>query len=186
MLNFVSNNINKYEEVKRILGAYNIDIRFRSLRLVEIQEDEIELIAKYKTDQAFDIIKDEVIVEDDGLFINVLNGFPGVYSSYIYKSIGNDGILKLMNGLDDRSTRFISIIGYSNGLTRLFKGIVNGTISYNKRGNGWGFDPIFIPQGYELTYGEITNKDEVSHRAIALRKFVRWYLEQSVFDNDFL
>ncbi len=177
MLNFVSSNIEKYKEVKRILEAYNIDIKFISLKLLEIQDDDIEIIAKHKVDQAFDIIKDEVIVEDDGLFIKALNGFPGVYSSYIYKSIGNDGILKLMNGLNDRSARFISIIGYSNGSIKLFKGIVNGTISYNKRGTSWGYDPIFIPEGYELTYAEIKNKDQVSHRAIALREFAKWYLK---------
>ncbi|GIU71762.1 MAG: non-canonical purine NTP pyrophosphatase [Candidatus Nitrosocaldaceae archaeon] len=175
MLYFVSSNVDKFREVKRILGKYNIDIEFRRLELLEIQSDSLEIVAKHKVNNAYSIINDEVIVEDDGLFINSLNGFPGVYSSYVFKTIGNDGILKLLRDVDDRSAKFISIIAYSNGSYKLFKGIVKGSIAYDKRGYSWGYDPIFIPKGYDLTYAELKNKDEISHRYIALNLFARWY-----------
>lgn len=173
MIYFVSSNKNKFREVKRILDRYNIDIEFKESSLIEIQ-GEIEEIAKHKIKDAYEIIKDEVIIEDDALFIDELNGFPGVYSSYVYKTIGNDGILKLMKDVKNRGARFVSVIAYSNGYTKLFKGIVEGLIAENRQGISWGYDPIFIPKGYTTTYAMI-EKDKISHRSMALKEFVRWY-----------
>lgn len=174
MLYFISSNYNKFKEVKRILDAYNIEIEFREADLLEIQADNLEEVAEHKIREASRISND-ILIEDDGLFIDVLNGFPGVYSSYVYKTIGNDGILKLMKDIDNRYARFVSIIAYSN-TTKLFKGIVEGHIAYSKRGSLWGYDPIFIPKGYSQTYAELKDeKDKISHRNQALIAFAKWY-----------
>ncbi len=175
MLYFISSNYNKFQEVQRILHEYKIEIVFREAELLEIQADSLEEVAEHKIKDAMHIVNNEVLVEDDALFIDALNGFPGVYSSYVYKTIGNDGILKLMKDIENRSARFISVIVYSHPV-KLFKGTIEGEIAYSKRGNSWGYDPIFIPKGYRQTFAELRyDKDKTSHRNQALIAFARWY-----------
>ncbi len=182
MLYLASSNRDKFKEIARILGSYSIAIIFKEVELLEIQSD-LESIAKYKAEQAYGMIKDEVIVEDDGIFIDSLNGFPGIYSSYVYKTLGNDGILKLMEGLEQRNARFVSVIVYHDGSPRIFKGVVEGIIAYSKQGDSWGYDPIFIPKGYNLTYAELKyEKDRVSHRSLALKAFAEWYKNRSTLE----
>lgn len=185
MLYFISSNYNKFREVKRILDIYNIDIEFREADLLEIQADTLEEVAKHKAIEAYNIVKDEVLVEDDGLFIDALKGFPGVYSSYVYKTIGNDGILKLMRDLENRDARFVSVIAYAYPLT-IFRGIAIGNIAYSKQGSLWGYDPIFIPKGYSKTYAKLKDeKDNLSHRSLALRAFAEWYKNKKDKINGF-
>ena len=177
MLYFITSNEDKFREVSNILKRYSISIAFKHANLLEIQADSIEDVAIAKVKDAYDKVKDEVIVEDDGLFIDALNGFPSIYSSYVFKTIGNKGILKLMEGIDDRYAKFVSTIAYYNGSRlKLFKGVVEGMIAREERGISWGYDPIFIPKGYSKTYAELKDKkDQISHRGIALRLFAEWY-----------
>ncbi len=93
---FVSSNEYKYQEVKKILGNFRIKVGFFKCDLIEIQADTIKEIAAQKVIDAFNQCKKPVIIEDDGLFITSLRGFPGPFSSYVYKKIGNKGILKLV------------------------------------------------------------------------------------------
>ena len=174
-LYFVSSNRHKYDEAKTILTSRGISIRFYKLELEEIQSNSLKKIALRKSIQAYAKIKKPVIVEDDGLSIAPLNDFPGPYSSYVFKTIGNKGILNLLD--NNREATFISIISYYDGHnSKSFVAEINGTISKTVQGMGWGYDPIFIPEKSKKTFAELTNKNELSHRYLALNKFANWYL----------
>ncbi len=120
-------------------------------------------------------------MEDSGLFIPTLKGFPGPYSSYIYKTLGLEGVLRLMDNSQDRKAYFQSTIAIrlEDGTSRTFSGRVYGTISRRVRGkSGFGFDPIFVPRGESRTFGEMTQavKNKCSHRARTFEEFAKWYL----------
>jgi len=176
-LYFVSSNNHKYSEAKKILDSFGINLGFLKSNLEEIQSNSLENIAMAKARDAFSKFKKPLIIEDDGLFIDSIQGFPGPYSSYIFKTIGNKGILNLLK--NNRKATFLSIITYcdKNSLES-FDGKLNGKISKTKKGKGWGFDPIFIPNNSKKTFAEINNKNELSHRYKALKKFSKWYLNK--------
>jgi XTP/dITP diphosphohydrolase len=177
---FVSNNIHKYSEIKSILKdrITDIDLKFHKQTIIEIQEEKIKKIAIEKSISAYNILNKPILIEDDGLFIKSLNGFPGQYSSYVFKSLGNAGIIKLLKGNKDRSAIFKSVFVYNNGVvTKLFAGQINGTIATTITPGGWGYDPIFIPHKMNITFGKLkenNQKNELSHRRIALDKLVKW------------
>jgi XTP/dITP diphosphohydrolase len=178
-LTFASSNQNKFLEVQSILSIRNITIDFSKIHLVEIQSDSLEEIAREKAKTAFAKVRRQVIVEDDGLFIDSLGGFPGQYSSFVFRTIGNGGILKLLAGSAKRSAYFSSLIAFYNGISlSISEGRVNGRISDRITEGGWGYDPIFLPDGTDLTFAELKkSKNEYSHRKRALEKFVQWYLK---------
>ena len=172
-LMFVSSNPNKFEEASRILNGMNIEISYHEATLVEVQSDSLEQIAIAKAAAARDVAGGAVLVEDDGLFIDSLRGFPGPYSSYVFDTIGNAGILALVQ--KDRFAYFRSVVAYADGSkTRTFKGDIRGSIADAVYGSGWGYDPIFIPEGADGTFAQ-TDKDLFSHRGAALSAFAEWY-----------
>ncbi len=177
MVTFASTNQNKFFEVQSILAMHNIPVDFAQMNLVEIQSDSLEEIAREKAKSAFSQVGRPVIVEDDGLFIDALKGFPGQYSSYAFKTLGNRGILKLLGGSPDRSASFRSLIAFYDGIRlSISEGRVYGRISEKIAEGGWGYDPIFIPAGVELTFAELGDKkNDYSHRKAALDKFAAWY-----------
>ena len=172
---FASSNVHKYEEAEKILSEFGIKLGFFKTGLTEIQEDSLSKIAEQKVMDAFNRCKNAVIVEDDGLFIDSLSGFPGPFSSYVFKTIGNNGILKLVG--DDRDAQFRAVIAYcdSNKKPILFESNVLGKISKNLQGNGWGYDPIFVPENQTKTYAELAEKNKLSHRYKSLKKFANWF-----------
>jgi len=172
---FVSSNTHKYEEAKKILAEFGIKLEFFKTDLVEIQDDSLSKIAPQKALNAYNKCKKPVIVEDDGLFIDSLSGFPGPFSSYVFKTIGNNGILKLIE--DNRGAEFVAIIAFCDSSNEpiLFESKVVGTISKNIQGEGWGYDPIFIPENQNKTYAELTDKNNLSHRYESLKKFANWF-----------
>ena len=179
-ITFASTNQNKFLEVQSILSTRNIYVDFSQIPLVEIQSDSLEEIAREKAKTAFAKVGRQVIVEDDGLFIDSLGGFPGQYSSFVFRTIGNEGILKLLVGSAKRSAYFCSLIAFYNGITlSISEGRVDGRISDRiTEEGGWGYDPIFMPDGTDLTFAELKkSKNEYSHRKRALEKFVQWYLK---------
>lgn len=179
-LAFATSNIHKARELESILRDFKVDIEVVQVKLREIQSDHLEDIATHCCEEAYRILGRPVFVEDSGLFINSLNGFPGPYSSYVYRTIGIPGILKLMEGSTDRDARFESCIAckIKDDVLKIFKGVCKGRISYEPRGSmGFGFDPIFIPyEGDGRTFGEMTieEKNKLSHRGIAGRAFATW------------
>jgi XTP/dITP diphosphohydrolase len=184
---FASTNQNKFSEIKSILQQYNLGVTFRKLDTKEIQSDSLEEIALEKCRYAFSKIKSAVIVEDDGLFIDKLNGFPGQYSAFVFKTIGIKGTLELLRTSEDRSACFTSIITFCNGQKpHLFSGKTRGRIKEDETEGGWGFDPIFIPTNSDLSFGQLhllKRKQDYSHRSKALSKFAKWYRQLNQHDE---
>jgi XTP/dITP diphosphohydrolase len=180
LVTFASTNQNKFREVQSILAAHGISTDFMQISLVEIQSDSLEEIVREKAKSAFSQAKRPVIVEDDGLFIDALKGFPGQYSSHAFKTLGNEGILKLFSGSADRGAHFRSLIAFYDGKRlSISEGRVDGRISDRITEGGWGYDPIFVPAGTSLTFAELKeSKNYYSHRKKALDSFARWYLNQ--------
>ena len=180
---FVTGNAHKFNEARKVLAEYNIATAMLNLEAIEIQDDSLENIAKASATDATKKSNLPVFVEDAGLFIKALNGFPGPYSSYVFRTVGVKGILKLMQNEKKRDAYFLSVVAFSNPQEQLepkfFTGMVEGKIAYEERGKqGFGFDPIFQPFGGNgKTFAEMTTseKNKYSHRAQALRKFARWY-----------
>ena len=178
----VSNNINKFYEAREVLNEYGLATVMLRIKGSEIQSDSIEEIAKESARTMAERLNLNVVTEDAGLFIEALNGFPGPYSSYVYKTLGNEGILKLMEGINDRTAEFRSAVAFAepNGETKVFLGISSGKIAYRMvRGREFGFDPIFIPDGCDgRTFAELSiqEKNAVSHRGKAFKKFAEWYI----------
>jgi len=176
---FASSNSHKFEEAKRILSKMEIDLTLFKTELEEIQSDSLAQIATHKARDAYTKVQKPVIIEDDGLFIDSLDGFPGPYSSYAYDTIGNKGILKLLENHKVRDAKFVAIIVYCNGdVIHLFESSIPGKISNIIEEGGWGYDPIFLPDGESKTYANVSDKDKFSHRAISLRKFAKWFMHK--------
>ena len=172
-ITFVTSNKGKVREFKKIIGdsfrLEHIEMPYRELR-----SDEPEEIAKLAAKQLAEKLNKAVVVEDSGLFIKALKDFPGTCSSYIHKRIGLKGILKLMEGIEDREAIYKSAVAYCEPGKKpvSFLGAENGRIANEIRGEfGFGHDPIFIPEGSEITYGEMDNIEDV-------KKFRRRAVEQ--------
>ena len=181
---FATGNIHKFNEAKSVLSLYGIAVGMLRLKGDEIQSDSLKEIAEKSVRSAYDRCHLPVIVEDAGLFIDALAGFPGPYAAYAYKTIHNDGILKLMHTAENRKAKFQSAIAYFDNASNqpiVFEGESNGEITlteHTEQGkSGFGFDPIFQPAGSQKTFAEMTieEKNGYSHRAMAIRKFAEWY-----------
>jgi XTP/dITP diphosphohydrolase len=181
---FATTNIHKFNEARRILAEHKIAVGMLRVKAAEIQSGSLKKIAQTSARDAFRRCHLPTLVEDAGLLIKALNGFPGPYAAYVYKTIGNKGLLKLMKNVEDRKSKFHSAIAYFDNHSRVpmcFEGEANGEITVNERiENGkasFGFDPIFRPSGSIKTFAQMTieEKNGFSHRAKAFHKFAEWY-----------
>ncbi|MCY0851403.1 MAG: XTP/dITP diphosphatase, partial [Thermoplasma acidophilum] len=173
MYRFVTSNRHKFEEVSEMAALYGIEIEWVRMKYEEIQDDSTERISYDSCNKLSRIVEAPYFVDDSGLFINALRGFPGPYSNYVSSTIGNEGILKIMDDVDDRTAYFLTVVSMNEGhsITQ-FIGKVMGKIARSIRGsNGFGYDPIFIPEGSDRTFAEmdIKAKNAISHRSIAFR-----------------
>jgi XTP/dITP diphosphohydrolase len=185
-LKMATGNRNKFLEAKVILAEFHINLIQAELEKVEVQADDLEEVARFSAEAAARQIGGLLIVEDAGLFIQHLNGFPGPYSSYVLRKIGLEGILKLMEGVQDRAAYFKSAVAFCEAAgspAMVFTGIVRGTISMERRGEGgFGYDPIFIPsEGDGRAFAEMNLQEKglLSHRGRALREFGKWLAKTS-------
>jgi XTP/dITP diphosphohydrolase len=181
---FATGNVHKFNEVRSILTELDIAVGMLRVKDTEIQSVSIKEIAQTSAQDAFNRCRLPVIVEDAGLFIGALKGFPGPYAAYVYKTIGNRGVLKLMEDVEARKAVFRSAIAYCDSNVEelvIFEGEAEGEITVNERvgsgKSGFGFDPIFQPDGSAKTFAEMTleEKNGFSHRANAISKFAEWY-----------
>lgn len=166
---FITSNEGKFKEAKSIGERYGIEVEWRREEYLEPQGSDLEEIARKSAELLAERIKEPFFIEDSGLFIPALNGFPGPYSSFVFKTIGNEGIIKLMEGVKNREAYFLAVVAFFDGEKVLtFKGKVDGRIAKEMRGDkGFGFDPIFEYNG--RTFAEMgEEKNEVSHRRKAL------------------
>ncbi|MGY8946144.1 MAG: RdgB/HAM1 family non-canonical purine NTP pyrophosphatase [Flavobacteriales bacterium] len=179
---FATSNLNKLKEIRSLVPKEIFINDLTSLNFFEeIPENEnsIEKNAIYKANFIHSKYNINVFADDTGLEVEALNGEPGIYSArYAGKECeSSKNIKKLLKNLiniKNRKARFKTIIAlFLNNKLHRFEGIINGTISYSKKGNkGFGYDPVFIPKGYKKTFAElsINEKNEISHRSIAVKK----------------
>ena len=169
---FVSTNAGKVREVREILAPYGLAVRWKRRELPEPQADRIEDVVRAKLDAVVDV-PGSVMVEDSGLFIPSLGGFPGVYSAHILRIWTFDPILDLLR-TRPRAAFYRSVVGVRRGRRRwVFSGEVTGAIARRPAGSGgFGYDPIFVPKGWRRTFaqGSAEEKNAISHRGRAVRQ----------------
>jgi XTP/dITP diphosphohydrolase len=162
---FVTSNSNKWHEAQRILGCV---LERVELDLVEIQAESVAAVALAKAQAAFAQLGRPVIVEDAGIELLGLGGFPGPFVKYWEKLGGLESICRAADGLGDRRIRAVCALGIcSDAGAEVVEGTVDGMLSLHPRGqSGFGWDAIFVPQGEGRTFGEMTGeeKDARSHR----------------------
>jgi XTP/dITP diphosphohydrolase len=184
-LTLVTSNANKAREVEAFFGGA-IEVAHIALDIPEHRSDNVGEIARGKAQYAFDTLRVPVMVDDTGFSIDALKGFPGPYAAYVLHTIGNEGILKLMNGVEDRSARFTTAIAYADGnITKVFPGTIHGLITLTPRGDkGFGYDPIFEWEGRTLAELPLEEKSRISHRAKALALFRDWLFTDGLPHSD--
>ena len=177
---FATSNEGKIQEARTVLSPYGIRVVPFDGKGVEIQAETVSEVAAFSARAASRRYDRALIVEDAGLFVEALGGFPGPSSSYAYKTVGIRGILALLEGARSRRARFRSAVAFCapEGEPVVFEGEMAGRLSTSPSGeNGFGFDPIFIPAGGRRSVGALTLEEKcaVSHRGKSLRKFASWY-----------
>jgi XTP/dITP diphosphohydrolase len=176
-LTFVTGNKGKFAEAESILKEYGIKIEHSLMSIPEERAENCQAIAEGCARRAYEALGKPLFVEDSGLFIESLNGFPGTYSAWAFSKLGCEGVLKLMTGTVKRDAQFITAIGYADeGTMKVFVGICNGKIAESRKGTfGFAYDSVFIPDGESKTFAEdIAMKSRVSHRKKALVEFAEW------------
>jgi XTP/dITP diphosphohydrolase len=185
---FATNNQNKLRELQQLLGK---KIELLSLADINCEEeipeeyDTLEDNAKQKAEYIYKKYHVNCFADDTGLEISALNGEPGVYSAR-YAGESKDAkanmkkVLQKLEGVTNRSARFRTVISlYLNDKEYQFEGIVNGDILEYERGkDGFGYDPIFEPLGYSISFAEMemSEKNKISHRGLAVQKLVEFLL----------
>lgn len=185
---FATNNAHKLQEVTAILGER---IELLSMKDINCQSDipetadTLEGNALLKARFIFENYQLDCFADDTGLEVEALNGAPGVYSARYAGDAHNSEanmkkLLRDMEGVENRKARFRTVFALIiNGKEHLFEGIVKGEIIKTRRGtSGFGYDPIFIPEGYTQTFAEMGNdlKNKISHRALATNKLCRFLM----------
>lgn len=175
----VTSNANKAKEVAAFFAG-TATVRHVALDIPELRSDHVAEIARGKAQYAFGVLKEPVIVDDTAFAIDALHGFPGPYAAYVLSAIGNQGILRLMEGVADRGAGFTTAIAYADSTgIHDFSGTLRGTITTAPRGTaGFGYDPIFCVGTKTLAEIPLEEKSAISHRARALSAFRDWYVKQ--------
>jgi len=167
----VTQNEHKIEELTPVFEELGVPFETSGLEKYEVRAPSVGMVAMEAAKHAYKVLKRPVVVDDTGLYIEALSGFPGPYAA----------VLRLMDVVEDRDARFDTGVGYADGwVFRYFVGTMYGDIASAASGKGgFGYDPIFIPDGESRTYAELSldEKVKVSHRSEAFRKFLEWYVE---------
>lgn len=182
---FATNNAHKTEEVAKILAP---DYQVLNLKDINCLEDIPETgntfaeNATLKSTYVFEKFGLDCFADDSGLEVEALNNEPGIFSAR-YSGVKNDAdnlqlLLKNMEGRTNRKARFKTVISLlKNGKNHLFEGVIEGSITTAPNGtNGFGYDPIFRPNGYNVTFAEMemSEKNHISHRALAMKKLIEF------------
>lgn len=170
MIYFITGNKNKLEEARQIIPELvGLDID-----LPEIQEIDAHKIIEAKLLEAKKHNSGEFVVEDTSLYFDATPGLPGPLIKWFLKTIGNQGMADLVNKYNQKTGRAVDLIGYmdSNGNISYFEGSIKGSITQLRGNNGFGWDAIFQPEGFNETFAEMSqsNKNKISMRKIAFEK----------------
>ena len=171
-LKFVTGNSNKVAEASNILECSLKQVS--TLKTYELQTSDINKIVGHKVKQAYEELECPVLVEDSGLIFSAWNGLPGALVKWFESSVGCDGMLKMLEGFENREAFAICMTAIFDGKQMyVARGEVRGEIAYSIRGiNGFGWDTLFIPDNHEFTYAEMSfvEKNAISHRRQAFEK----------------
>ena len=182
---FITGNKGKLLEAKEKFSSMDIKIVQKDLGYPEVQADALEDVARFGVEHVKEQLDHPFILEDAGLFIDALNGFPGVYSAYVFHTIGLKGILDLLEEVEvnKRTALFRSVFAYGEPgqKSKFFVGECPGTITTREFGDhGFGYDPIFIPDGEKRTFAQMdaNEKNRFSHRGKSLEKLLDFFKKQ--------
>lgn len=171
----VTSNTNKVSEVAEYFRGI-ATIEHVSMQCPEYRSSSIAEIATKKAEYAYQVIRRPLIADDTGFFIRSLSGFPGPYAAYVHDTIGNNGILKLLEGEEDRYGWFETVIAYTDGIQiETFSGRLDGEIVSPQGKYGFGYDPIFKVNERTLAELSLEEKSRISHRGQALAAFRTWF-----------
>ena len=179
-ITYVTGNWAKIASAKQALEPLGYEVDNIKMETPEIQADDVTEVAKYSAKWAANELNKPVLKNDSGLFIKSLKGFPGVYTHYADDTIGEDGVLKLMEGIEDREAYFKESLAYCepNKEPVVFEGITKGRIDIKKSGTyGWSWDFIFIPEGETKTLGCFKDEDRWKFWSLDAYKKLTEYLE---------
>lgn len=169
------------KEAQAILG---LPLEIADIDPEEIQSLDSTTIVTHKVRQAFERVKKPVFVEDVAVHIDAWGGFPGPFIKFILKAGGNALLLKMLSDEKNRKAVARCTIGYHDGNTaHTFVGEMNGTIAFSETGkNGFGWDPIFIPEGMTKTLAELSaqEKNEISNRKKALVQLQNFIVKNNI------
>ena len=161
-ITLVTGNWAKLINTRNKLKPYGIEVDNIKMETVEIQADTAEEVAAYSAKYAADILGRDVLKIDSGLYVDTLKGFPGPYTHYCEDTIGNKGLLKMMEGKKNRKAEFREALAYcSPGKDPVvFSSITKGTIALKESGKfGWSWDFLFIPDGKDVTLGHFEDEE---------------------------
>ena len=161
-ITYVTGNWYKIMCARSILEPLGFEVDNIKMEITEIQANNVEDVAMYSAKEASDKLKCDVLKNDTGLYVEALGGFPGPYTHYVDEKLGEDGLLKLLKGVDNRNACFIEAFAYCEyGKDPVvFKSITKGRIATEKSGiYGWSWDFIFIPDGYDKTMGNYPDEE---------------------------
>jgi XTP/dITP diphosphohydrolase len=176
---FVTGNEGKVREAREYLDGVGESVEQVTYDYTEVQSDSLADIARHGAREAQAELGGSVVVEDSGLFVDALDGFPGPYSAYVEDTVGVERLWRLADPEDDHRARFRSVVAYADGDTvETFEGSVRGTLVAPRGDGGFGFDPIFEYDGRTFAEMDTDEKNAISHRGRALAKFAEWYGER--------
>jgi len=182
VLNYVTSNPGKAREARSYLDAVErVDYDYP-----EIQSDSLAEIAAAGARDAHREVGGPVLVDDAGLFVDALGGFPGPYSSYVHETVGIERVWRLAEPEDDHRASFRAALAYRDDRTRehqpdgvrVFEGRVTGRLVAPRGDGGFGYDPIFEYDGSTFAEMDPAEKNAVSHRGRALETFAEWYHQE--------
>ncbi len=180
-LYFATGNAGKVDDAQAIVQDENVNVQQLNVEIVEPCLESLEEIAAAKVEQAVaesQLWGAHIMADDSGLFVNALDGFPGQHTAFFDRTAGKEKLLDLLREEDDMSAEFraaIAIRDPDTGEIKTFSGQVAGTIVEPRGDDGFGYDPMFLPDGHDKTFAEDTEyKHQVSHRNEALENLKAW------------
>ncbi|MFA9426121.1 XTP/dITP diphosphatase [Natronorubrum sp. A-ect3] len=178
-IRFVTGNEGKVREAREYLAGIE-PVEQIEYDYTEIQSDSLSEIAAHGAREAFRESGSEqpVLVDDAGLFVDALGGFPGPYSAYVEDTVGVERLWRLAREEDNRRARFKTVLAYVDATgTETFEGSVAGTLVAPRGDGGFGYDPIFEYNGQTMAEMSTEEKNAISHRGRALAEFAEWHAD---------
>lgn len=181
---FITGNKHKLEIAKAVLGLYDIEVTNIDLGVDEVQETDIEVIALKSAKEAADKLNMPVIKTDVGFSFEALNGFPGAFGKYVFKQLGTEGILKLLEDKENRNAKSIEVLAYvnPNGISKTFRMDTDLTIRKTPLGTGSVMDRLMKIKGQKANYGSLSKEEQLDwwkNNDNYFHEFARWYIKNN-------